>query len=231
MNLALDLCFLIILLVFTVVGAKRGIAKTVLELCAFFVSLVLAFSVCTPLATACYDNFMSDRTTEKIEESLNEEALNLENLNVSITTIGIPSFIEPFAKEQAEQLKETLETVKKDSHTKAQFAAKLEESVIRPITVKGLSALTFFIVFLVAAVLLRILAGFLAGLFKFPVVGAVNAVLGGVFGIVKGVLCVFIVGVILLFLSPQFGGALAQLTASSKILEFMQTTLPSLLTF
>lgn len=231
MNLILDIAFLVLILIFAIVGAKRGIAHTVLELCAFFVSLTLAFSLCTPLATACYDQFLSDRAVQKIEETLNEEAIHIEDYKVSITTIGIPSFIEPFAKEQTEKLKETFEAVQKDSHSKAEFASKLEESVVRPITVKGLSALAFFIVFLVLGVILRILAGFLSTFFRLPLVGAVNSVLGAVFGIVKGLLAVFLIAVLLLFLAQQFGGTLAQLVASSKILEYLQTIFPSLLTF
>ena len=70
MSLAIDLGLLAVVLISVIVSAKKGLVRTVLELVAFAAAILLAAQLCTPMATACYDNLLSARVESEIEEKL-----------------------------------------------------------------------------------------------------------------------------------------------------------------
>ena len=73
MSLAIDLSLVAVVLISVIVSAQKGLVRTVLELVAFAAAILLAAQLCTPMATACYDNLLSTRVESRIEEKLNTE--------------------------------------------------------------------------------------------------------------------------------------------------------------
>ena len=82
-------------------------------------------------------------------------------------------------------------------------AEKLSSNIAKPIAVTVLSPVIFLLLSIVLSLLLSVVAKWLNKICKLPLIGTANTVLGGVFGILKGLIAVYFIGIILLLLSAN----------------------------
>ena len=67
----------------------------------------------------------------------------------------------------------------------------------------NMSPVIFLLLSIVLSLLLSVVAKWLNKICKLPLIGTANTVLGGVFGILKGLIAVYFIGIILLLLSAN----------------------------
>ena len=82
-------------------------------------------------------------------------------------------------------------------------AEKLSSDIAQPIAVTVLSPVIFLLLSIVLSLLLSVVAKWLNKICKLPLIGTANTVLGGAFGILKGRIAVYFIGIILLLLSAN----------------------------
>ena len=82
-------------------------------------------------------------------------------------------------------------------------AEKLSSDIAKPIAVTVLSPVIFLLLSIVLSLLLSVVAKWLNKICKLPLIGTANTVLGGAFGILKGLIAVYFIGIILLLLSAN----------------------------
>ena len=90
MGIILDLIFLCIAVAAIVVAAKKGIVKTVLDIVAFVLAVVLSAQLATPFAEGVYDAFLGESLQNRVEEALPEDG---GSADVVAILEGLPDFV------------------------------------------------------------------------------------------------------------------------------------------
>ncbi len=225
MQLAMDIVFLGIVLIAVAVSAKKGIVRTVLELVAFSVSVVLAFQLAAPMANTSYDSFLSERVENKIYAQLSESDEHMSEMKTVLVAVeSLPNFIRRQFDESESSLKTITQQVTADGASNQEAAKQLNEQIARPLGVMVLTSVLFLLIFVLANILLQWLAKTISKAFKLPIVGTVNGLLGGIFGALKGCLAVFLVCVALIFLAPYIGGEFEKAVNGSSVVQLVENS-------
>lgn len=227
MQYGIDLILLIIFLAAIGVSAKKGIVRTVLDVVAFVLALVLAAQFSTPLAKGCYDALLSERVETTLEQKLEENQNATASKTAALVIDSLPGFAKDFLENSESDISSITKQMASGSYTPANAAADLNAQIARPACIGVLTSVFFLLLFAVLSALLQRLARLLAKAFKLPIVGTINAVFGGVFGAVKGAVLVFVVSAILLLLAPRIGGTFAQAVDASQIVRLIESYIPS----
>lgn len=222
----IDIILLGILLVAIVASAKKGIVRTVLEIAAFVLTLVLAAQIAAPAAKMLYSTFMSDRIEAKIEDTLtaNEAATNTKKAAVLVDSL--PEFAKSYLEKTGVNTSVLAQKIA-SGQAGADTAAYLNREFAQPICETALTGLLFLLFAAAIGVLLQFLAKAISKAFKLPIVKTANAALGGVFGAAKGAVLIYIVVALLVFLAPRGGtGKLRQAVDESRVVMFTEQYLP-----
>ncbi len=204
MNIILDVILLAVFAAFVFTAAKKGFMLSLLELIAVIVALALSYQFSPVVAQATYDNVVEQSLIETVELQI-DETLNVSSSTAQAELIldAIPDFMVSFASSVGIELDEVKSIINTENFSAENLATELVTKVAQPIVV---SALTFIFFLLLSAVLLFALkwvAKLLSKIFKLPLIGTVNKVLGGVLGACKGVMVILF---IVTFLKLIFAG-------------------------
>ncbi len=199
-GIIIDIVLLFVVILCARKGHKDGFAKTLVSFMGFFIALVVATTVCTPLANLTYNtcvaksvestakNFVDD----KLEEygSIDEQAVT-QAVNSGLGTL--PKFL---LKGDGSFVAETINNILEKHDPKVdtqEIAHQFSETVVRPMLVPTISAVCFAVIFIVILIACKILSKALKLVNKLPLLGGVNAFLGGLLGFLKGIILVLII--------------------------------------
>ncbi len=227
MSLAIDVCLLAVLLVAVIASAKKGLVRTVLELVAFAAALLLAVQLCAPMAKACYENVLSERVETKIAEELRVSESASAIKKASVVLDSLPGFVKGYVQGSDTSVAKLAEQIANGNYSDRDAAKLLNENIAQPVCETVLSAVLFLLLFAVLGGVFQWLVSVLSKLFKIPIVKNVNALLGGVFGAVKGCAFVFVAVFLLTAVAPYIEDtAYREALQSSHIVSFVSGWLP-----
>lgn len=227
MSLALDLGLIAVLAVAVLASAKKGLVRTVLELVAFAAAILLAVQLSAPMAKTCYENVLSERVETKIAEELHVSENASAIKKASVVLDSLPSFVKDYVQGSDASVTKLTEQIANGNYSNKDAAKLLNENIARPVCEAVLSAVLFLLLFAVLGGVFQWLASVLSKLFKIPIVKNVNALLGGVFGAVKGCAFVFIAVFLLTAAAPYIeNAAYREALQSSHIVGFVSGWLP-----
>lgn len=212
--LILDIAVVLFLLIFAIVGFKKGFLKGLVGLVGTVVAFIIAILCAAPLAEFVENNFgMTTGIANSIESALNGvEGFNVpltdEGLSTALSNLGLPGFLSDMIISVVSQL-----SIEGDP-TIAQVVAPVIAGFLA-------TAICGVILFIVSAILLNLFAGLLSKVFdKIPVIGAINHILGLALGLVKGLIFVYIIlGVLSLIPVQGLQDVLAQTTVINWLYE------------
>ena len=198
MGIYIDIALLAIMLIFLIVSAKRGFLITLLEVLVFAIAVISAANLCKPAANSIYDTFIGPNITEKVSASLSENSDIMSSAGKASAVVdNLPKIIKDYIlRTDPDENNITSEILNGD-------AEKLSSDIAKPIAVTVLSPVIFLLLSIVLSLLLSVVAKWLNKICKLPLIGTANTVLGGVFGILKGLIAVYFIGIILLLLSAN----------------------------
>lgn len=188
-SLILDLIIAAIIVLCIFLSAKHGFMRTLIEVAGFVAALFLAFTVSSPLADITYDKVIEPSIIEKVEVASAEEGAKVSNKLWD----SLPGIIKKYSSGMGVS-KESF-TKKVDSSVSGSIAgsaAKISKNVTKPIITKVLTAIYSLVISILLIIIFKILAKLINKLFSFSLVGKINAMLGGVVGIAKGVAIAFV---------------------------------------
>ena len=182
---------LLILIICTVVGAFRGLIKTVYSLI-----IIVAVTVLTTIFAPKLTTYLKNNTTwddalqSKTESFLRDRGILSDGRQIDLDELPVPDSIK-----------------NKISGGVADYSGKTAE-IYNNFVVETVSGIIFSaIVYIVMFVLLLALAGVIGILLnvieKLPVLKQINKLAGGVAGLVKGLLIVWIVAILVMILSNK----------------------------
>lgn len=194
MSIILDVILITILAAFIFTAAKKGFMLTLLELLAVIVALAMSYQFSPVVAQAAYDSLLEESLIESVETQI-DETLNISSTTAQAEVIleSIPDFMVSFASSAGVDLEEVKSQISSEKFSSENLATELVVKVAQPIAVGALTVIFFLILSAVLIFALKWVAKLLSKLFKLPLIGTVNKVLGGVLGACKGVLVIVFV--------------------------------------
>lgn len=184
----IDICILIVLGVSVVFGLYRGFISGVLSVGALIGSVLFAFAAGGQLAAWLSGNqTLVDTLLYYTDAGSRVGSLNLSLLTVSqVSSSALAQILE------SAKLPAAFETAFVDRLAASPASMGVVEVMNQTIVSVSLSILSFLICFLVAYVALTFLIHLVQYVFELPVLRHLDALIGGVFGLARGVLLVFI---------------------------------------
>ena len=229
MEYILDLIFIALAVVMIILGAKKGLIKALLDGLSTIASGIIAYILATPVAKVIYDAFvrgivkseflkgLDDSGTDfgSISEKVNalvnelpEGALNIAS-KFGFDVNGAISNVVSSAPDSNESLVETLMT-------------NIGDNIFLKIT----EAVTMFALFIIVSIALTFVIRLLNKVVKkLPVIKQANKLAGGLLGLVKAVVIIFVVSTVLVFVQNE---ELAPMINSSVILKVVNDINPLL---
>lgn len=155
--------------------AKKGFAKSAMEVAALIIAYFLASTFSGIIAGWTYDNYVEANTVKKIEDKLMAEA-----------DATLSSTLPDYAVSGAHSLGIYDDILESQRGTARETAQALGERVVKPVYTSIARMVFAILIFVVLMFIFRFLIKLLNKAFKLPVIDGLNTFLGGLFGILKG---------------------------------------------
>jgi len=215
--LIVTLILLAILVLFTVLGLKKGLVRTVLTLignvAAFFIARALADWI-APIITG---EIPLPGIGTSLTSALNRAELTDRSIETVVRVMTEYGFPETAATAVAGRIDLS------DAHSLAVQVSNTLDFLVAYV-------LVFAAALIVSILLLILLSGVLEGLMKMPILHVVNVISGGVLGFAAGFVLCWVAVLTLSFLAPLvdacFSTTISQIFTASPLYDFFLRTSP-----
>ena len=229
MEYILDLIFIALAVVMIILGAKKGLIKALLDGLSTIASGIIAYILATPVAKVIYDAFVRGIVKSEFLKGLNDSGTDFGSISEKVNALvnelpegalaiaskfgfdvnGAISNVVSSAPDSNESLVETLMT-------------NIGDNIFLTIT----EAVTMIALFIIVSIALTFVIRLLNKVVKkLPVIKQANKLAGGLLGLVKAVVIIFVVSTVLVFVQNE---ELAPMINSSVILKVVNDINPLL---
>ncbi|HCC34221.1 MAG TPA: hypothetical protein DEQ02_00735 [Ruminococcaceae bacterium] len=203
MGLLLDAIVLSFLALFVLLSARKGFVRTFVGLIGTVAAVILAFVLSRALAEFVYTAFLRDPMVGIVENTLIIHAGDGAHATFDAVFENLPGFILQAASLYGisfDAVSSKIGTAIQDSAQQA--APAVADVMLKPILTGLISAIALVLLFVLLMMLVRVISRMLNKAVSIPLFGTANNILGGVVGLVKGCLVVFVVAAVLGLLIP-----------------------------
>lgn len=222
----IDIALITVILVFLIVGIKRGFIKELVSLIGFVVAFVVALFLSGIGSSFVYDTFVDGFVKDKVSSAVMQSIDN----EVDGVLVSIPDYF----INAAEATGTDIEGVVKSNigasveETANSVAATVSKDVAKPVIGALIRVILFIIIFIIVKILIDWIGRALDLVSRLPVIHSLNSVLGAVIGTARGVVTAAIICFVAMYLIKFQGGNLFGLTAEMLEGSFMYNLLSSL---
>lgn len=196
----IDLIIVGIVVLTTLIAAKRGFVRTLVEVVGFVLAAVLSVNLGSAAAGLAYDNVISPKLVAVAEDAADTTTNNM----LDAAWEGLPDFIVENAEKfgiSKEKINESVSQI--GGEDRAAAIGQAIDASIRPVFVRVIGMLCSALIFVVLSFVVKLLAKLLNGVFSFSIAGKLNRTLGGIIGLIEGsvfaVIFCIVVGMIVSF--------------------------------
>lgn len=173
-------------------GLYRGFITSVLGLASIFIAMFAAYAIGPTVATAICQN----ETVVQTLVHYTDAASRLGDLDLSILTVsGLDAATITDIVSRVD-LPAPFDALLSGNMAQQVFASigsvNVSEYINQTIVTAIVSILSYIVVFIIAYVALTLIAGLIGYVFRFPRLKHLDAILGGVFGAIRGVFIVYV---------------------------------------
>ena len=193
-----DVVLLCVLLLFFLIGVTRGFVRSIVSFFGTFVAIALAVALTVPFSKLLGSTFGLTAKFGAMFEGFLPKLSSVFSVDVGGFTIEqataavkLPGFIEKAL------MKNAVSGVLPQGTTVAQLAAPVFGGYLCSVT-------SFICLFIVIKVLLLLLSHFFKKIDNVPLLGGLNKILGGVFGLLRGLLFTFSILAVISFLPAKW---------------------------
>lgn len=183
-----DIVVVLAVLCMVLWSAKQGFIRTVINFAGYLISTVAAFAISNALSQFIYNSFIRDGLIHKIEESI----INVTSQQDLILKLQewmdkIPKMFQGlFTADGVQGIVDSF------NGSVSGTANAITDVICAPIIENGLRVILFFLVFFVLLGVVKGIARVTGLVNHVPVIGQMNALLGGLFGLLKAVILLWI---------------------------------------
>lgn len=228
MGIVIDIVLVAVVLIMVLVAAKKGFVLTLLEVAAFIVAIVLSAQLCKPVANVIYKGLFEPSVIKNITETMSKQDNSSTYADKAEDIIdSLPDFAKNYIENSGVDTNGIITKLASGSYSGADAANSINENITKPIATSVLSSILFLVLSFSFMLILKLVAKWLNKLFKLPIIGTANKILGAAFGLLKGAALAYVLCVLLAFLaervgSPEFSDAVS----NSAIVSFTQSFSP-----
>ncbi len=222
MNYIVDIVLVALVALIAFISSKRGFIRTVLDLVSGIAAFIGARFLAPPVSVFLYDNVAKVPVTNFLDAKYASAGDSLAQVinNAAQTLDFLPEGVLAYIKEAGFLDGEVISAEILGSITTVE---QIESVIVAPVVTAILQIIAFAVLAVVLLIGLRIAAVFISKIIKISkIADKINTILGGVFGILKGLVYVFIIAVVLCLLSFT-SEEIAVYTADSYICQLTST--------
>lgn len=175
------------IVLFIIIGIKRGIAKTLLNLAGLIFTAITAYYLSSFLAQLIYDNFLKQTIISNLEQIIEQQGIEYAVLNcfdaVPIFITAILSLIFGLFGVSLEEFQKNMSFSKDVSLS---LAENIEASLSSTVTTV-LAIILIILLFIIILILVKKIIKLALKIFEIPVIKQINKLLGGLLGAVEGI--------------------------------------------
>lgn len=205
---------IVVLAVSAINGVRLGMVRTVFSTFTFIIALILAAAFSPKLNTTLQESALYKVINERVEETMaGNPSLKEENpdQNSVIEGLPLPEFIRDALTENNDEGVYAILGVDTFSHYLSAYITRL---ILR--------VLSFLLVFIAAVIILRLLCTVLDAVAGLPVLHTLNKAGGLIFGLINGMILLWIFcSIAALFAGTQAGAALNKQISESVVLNII----------
>lgn len=211
MNIAaiiLDVCFAVTICWMVYQSYRQGFLQSAVRTIGFLAAGIVAFAGSRVLSEACYQLFFRDKLSATLETAiLNTADTSDFSGKMQAVIDSLPSLVQNVLSATGVSA-ETLAGQLNDNAQQSaqQISEMLMDTVLHPLIVTMLNGICFLILFGAVMILVRSLVKVLRGVRRIPLVGSLNALLGGAMGLVEAAVVWYVVTIALHFVLDISGG-------------------------
>lgn len=187
-----DIIIAAVVVLFTVIGVKRGLAKTLLNLAGLVVTAISAYYLSSFLSQLIYDAFLKQTIITNIQQIIEQNGIGYALSNcleaVPQWINGILSFIVGIFGMSLSEYQNQLALSSDFSSSTSQAV----ENVLAPVVTSVFGMILLIVLFIIILIIVKKLVKLISKVFNIPVIKQINQLLGGIFGLAEGLLVVFI---------------------------------------
>ena len=201
MSIIVDIVILAIIVLCIIIGYVRGLTGSLIKIVSFVLSLIIAFILFVPVSNVIINNTEIDENLEAsirnmiIQEEQNED----ENMPEAIT-----DYIGQKIDQAADDAKESI-----------------VDSTARDVSLTIVKAGTWIALFIIARILLIFLRFITSLIAKLPVIKQFDKLGGIIYGLLEGLIIVYVLLALISFISPMLNGTLANAIDESFVGSMM----------
>lgn len=200
MSIIVDLVILAIFIICIIIGYVRGLTGSLIKILSFVLSIVIAFILFVPVSNLIINNTQID---DNLEQSIREMIIGNNEEEQKM-----PEAITDYIQQQVESAS--------DSAKEA-----IADSTAREVSLTIVKAGTWIVLFIVARILLIFLRFITALIAKLPVIKQFDKLGGIIYGVIEGLIIIYVLLAIISFVSPMTNGALTNAIEQSYVGSMM----------
>ena len=218
MRYIFDLFLIAVFLLCVFAGKRRGLFRSLFGLLCGILSAMAAVASGKFLAARCYDAVVRPALINRFSEALSADTSADQT---SALWSSLPKAIQNLLENEGI----SADRLEQAAGSAASEAVEYAASAVEPVITGLLEILFSLLLFFVFLLLLRLLARVADGVFQLPVLHGVNTVLGMLFGILTGLLAVFLIciwtGPVLSLFSGDVAAFLQESLDASWIVQWL----------
>lgn len=200
MSIIVDLVILAIFIICIIIGYVRGLTGSLIKILSFVLSIVIAFILFVPISNLIINNTQID---DNLEQSIREMIIGNNEEEQKM-----PEAITDYIQQQVESAS--------DSAKEA-----IADSTAQEVALTIVKAGTWIALFIIARILLIFLRFITALIAKLPVIKQFDKLGGIIYGVLEGLIIIYVLLAIISFVSPMTNGALTNAIEQSYVGSMM----------
>ena len=197
MDFIVDAIIIAIIAVVIVRSSKKGFVSSLVDAFAMIIATIVSYMFTPEVSQFIYDSFIKNSVSkgfEKVLDDMNTNTAVADKVDAMIASLP----------ESAVNLADSLGIINLNSigagiHMSGviddnQLITTVLNDFAYNVMITITKIVVFFILFVVATLVLRMVSNFLENINKIPLIGKLNSTLGGVLGVAKALIIILVVG-------------------------------------
>lgn len=201
MGMILDISLVVLAVLFLIIGARRGIAKSLAEFGGTIVAIVAASLLASVFAGVIYNNFVESSLLNSVTGSLD----NTVGQNLAARIEDVYNALPRYIQSAAESYGVTNGNIGGAIGSSTDRAAMSIVNLVSPIVIDLIRTICLVILFIVLMIVVKVAARGIDRIFRLPVLSGINSLLGAVLGLVKCAVLVMLVCFVVQVILPMTG--------------------------
>lgn len=232
MDFIVDAIIIAIIAVVIVRSSKKGFVSSLIDAFAMIIATIVSYMFTPEVSQFIYDSFIKNSVSkgfEKVLDDMNTNTAVADKVDAMIASLP----------ESAVNLADSLGIINLNSigagiHMSGviddnQLITTVLNDFAYNVMITITKIVVFFILFVVATLVLRMVSNFLENINKIPLIGKLNSTLGGVLGVAKALIIIIVVCTVMYFIiSSSDNVDLVGAISGSKIYNFVTENNPLL---